>query len=727
MTRRAIIRNAPSGALPGGRRFRAFARILLLLFLGVALFPAQAAAQQFDEQTFGTYCKQISEADADKRIYAAHKLLEALSDESIEASLRGKVRTFLDGIFTTQEKDKPALLSLLKAAGIQNTSAFTARILDLIHNRDRDIVRGALEALQNMDDPKVLAILSARFGDEKEETERRIQAIRAAEELGTWAVSPLIGVLKSPVAAIRDAAQLALETLTGYPWGTDFGTWTAWWTRNKSKPPDRILREANLRIRQDVLELIEPKSIDANLKALKKVRNEKVVLGILRNIEILGNRKAVGPLLDLLGTDRRTAIRVKVLDVLGSLLGKEDTAAGKALVAILTSEGESTAVVSAVVRAMGRIREITSVDFLSSLSGFLRSPNASLRSLAAESLGKIGQNHEHVVKGLVALLSDEEADVRRAAAKSLGEIRAKGTLPDLLARLGDPDPNVRWCVVSSLGQIGNPDAKGPLIKRLDVEKETRILEEIVGALVRLEAREALEKFADLIKGAPRSTVAEQALRALTKLCSPSPADLDLALGHLRKRNLSAQAVDLLGRILKNHPKDAAQVRRRLAALLAELKDWDRAFATTLEILRAGAEKEDLEKAYALLGAEAAARPAQAAAHYAALAGAVPGTESRAWTAVLDLLSASKDAAKKAALEAAVKKTVDTVEKDHRTRSLLALAGLVDPAQKRRGLAAHGLLRALVKGPAPAPELAETSPDSAWNETRSAWLARLRKK
>ena len=78
-------------------------------------------------------------------------------------------------------------------------------------------------------------------------------------------------------------------------------------------------------------------------------------------------------------------------------------------------------------------------------------------SCAAEALGKIGP---HAVPALVEALNNEHEDVRRHAARALGEIGpdAKAAVPVLLEVLNDEDEDVCECAAEALGKIG-PDAK----------------------------------------------------------------------------------------------------------------------------------------------------------------------------------------------------------------------------------------------------------------------------
>src|SRR5688500_2961405 len=67
-----------------------------------------------------------------------------------------------------------------------------------------------------------------------------------------------------------------------------------------------------------------------------------------------------------------------------------------------------------------------------------------------------------VVDALIARLKDENAEVRRAAANSLGRLEDTRAVPGLIAAMKDPEPHVRASVAEALGQLEDNRAIVPL-------------------------------------------------------------------------------------------------------------------------------------------------------------------------------------------------------------------------------------------------------------------------
>lgn len=110
----------------------------------------------------------------------------------------------------------------------------------------------------------------------------------------------------------------------------------------------------------------------------------------------------------------------------------------------------------------------------------LNSPDVAVRRFATASLTKcyVDENSSQMIRdNLVAALKDEDAEIRRTAASSLGQTGETSTLKPLLAALADADVRVRraaaGAVSSLLRQTANEDKNLPkeLVKALKVEKD----------------------------------------------------------------------------------------------------------------------------------------------------------------------------------------------------------------------------------------------------------------
>ena len=78
---------------------------------------------------------------------------------------------------------------------------------------------------------------------------------------------------------------------------------------------------------------------------------------------------------------------------------------------------------------------------------------------------QIGNNDN--VEGLIQDLENRNMDIRREAARSLGNIKDVRAVDSLIEALKDSETSVRMCAALSLGQIGDKRAQKPLIAALN--------------------------------------------------------------------------------------------------------------------------------------------------------------------------------------------------------------------------------------------------------------------
>src|SRR4051812_16554374 len=64
---------------------------------------------------------------------------------------------------------------------------------------------------------------------------------------------------------------------------------------------------------------------------------------------------------------------------------------------------------------------------------------------------------------LLALLSDEDARLRRRAALAVGRVGLRDGVPPLITLLKDNDAEVRQMAAFALGLLGDPQAREPLV------------------------------------------------------------------------------------------------------------------------------------------------------------------------------------------------------------------------------------------------------------------------
>jgi HEAT repeat protein len=108
-------------------------------------------------------------------------------------------------------------------------------------------------------------------------------------------------------------------------------------------------------------------------------------------------------------------------------------------------------------------------DAVPGLIQILVDPEADVRAVAAEALDKIGATAAS--ESLLKLLKDESGGVRSAAVRALGNLKYKSALPGVLERLrGDPVANVRADAAHAMGQIGDSAVVADLLDTLKREK-----------------------------------------------------------------------------------------------------------------------------------------------------------------------------------------------------------------------------------------------------------------
>lgn len=113
--------------------------------------------------------------------------------------------------------------------------------------------------------------------------------------------------------------------------------------------------------------------------------------------------------------------------------------------------------------ALKRIRysELDQTERLDVLASAVRDPEWHIRKEAAEQLVD-----PRFIGALISLLNDEQSEVRRAAAFSLGNLGDSKGLEPLITALNDEDPNVACAAAEALGKMGSPDGVEALVGSL---------------------------------------------------------------------------------------------------------------------------------------------------------------------------------------------------------------------------------------------------------------------
>jgi len=104
-----------------------------------------------------------------------------------------------------------------------------------------------------------------------------------------------------------------------------------------------------------------------------------------------------------------------------------------------------------------------------------------LQEYAKTAIGKMGAT---AVSPMIAILSDEDATVRRSAVEILGILKNTRAVDPLIAVLNDANPNIRRAVIVSLGEIATPEAVETLFEAI-TDKDATVRKAVVDALTKL--------------------------------------------------------------------------------------------------------------------------------------------------------------------------------------------------------------------------------------------------
>lgn len=159
-----------------------------------------------------------------------------------------------------------------------------------------------------------------------------------------------------------------------------------------------------------------------------------------------------------------------------------------------------------------------------------------------------------VVVALIGRLKDEDADVRAAAAESLGKLEDSRAVPGLIAALSDREAKVRAAAAGSLAKFTDPRALGALSALLaDPETEVR--------------KQALDALTEYETGVP--------VAGIVRLLADADADLRHNAAHAVARFGDRSAGAALVPLVKD---PSADVRQAAIESIAELHDVTHASA-----------------------------------------------------------------------------------------------------------------------------------------------------
>jgi HEAT repeat protein/beta-lactamase regulating signal transducer with metallopeptidase domain len=187
------------------------------------------------------------------------------------------------------------------------------------------------------------------------------------------------------------------------------------------------------------------------------------------------------------------------------------------------------------------------------LAGALGDAEGEVRAQAAFALGELRVASAVDALGK-ALASDSEAEVRQQAAFALGQIRAESAVPALMAALRDKEGEVRQQVCFALGQIRDPRAVSGLAAAV-ADSDAEVRQQAVFALGQLRAEEAAGPLTGALKDAD-AEVRQQAAFALGQLGSEKAVPALIAALKDASAEVREQAAFALGQVGDESASDA---------------------------------------------------------------------------------------------------------------------------------------------------------------------------
>ena len=139
-----------------------------------------------------------------------------------------------------------------------------------------------------------------------------------------------------------------------------------------------------------------------------------------------------------------------------------------------------------------------------------------VRAQAVAALGRIGE--KSVLDAIICILDDVSSEVRTAAAEALGNMQAEQALESLIAALNDDCPDVRGAAAEALGNLSKKKSLNPLLEKLD-DSDWFVRHKTVVALGKIKADLALEGIEKLMRATTdkHEYVAAAAKHVLKKL------------------------------------------------------------------------------------------------------------------------------------------------------------------------------------------------------------------
>jgi HEAT repeat protein/Zn-dependent protease with chaperone function len=188
-------------------------------------------------------------------------------------------------------------------------------------------------------------------------------------------------------------------------------------------------------------------------------------------------------------------------------------------------------------------KHLTSADsvVVIALIGRLKDENAEVRAAAARSLGRL--DDPRAVPGLIGALRDADPRVRSAAAESLGEFHDSRAISALSAALNDANTEVKQHVLDALSNYEEGVPSTGIVPLLS-DSSPEIRHKAAHLVGQLKDRSASAALAKLVRD-PNADVRQAAIEALAELRDPSAAAAILPALTDANPDVRAQALNAL--------------------------------------------------------------------------------------------------------------------------------------------------------------------------------------
>lgn len=134
----------------------------------------------------------------------------------------------------------------------------------------------------------------------------------------------------------------------------------------------------------------------------------------------------------------------------------------------------------------------------------LKDTDSDVRRAAAKELGELGPEAKTAVPDLIRVMRDKDLFVRRFAAEALGNVGpdAKKAIPALAAAMTDERKEVQIAAVDALGKIGSESIPALISALKDPNKDPGIRRKAAQGLgkIGLQARGAVPALTDIVSG-----------------------------------------------------------------------------------------------------------------------------------------------------------------------------------------------------------------------------------